>query len=402
MIKKIMKLKSIIILPLVCIFSCNSPNIPSFSSKNIIKGIVEFPSKIENEFSTKAEIEDIAYNATVSLIYPADNENANETISTTLTNENGSFSISTENYTPQTDDILILEAIRRIGSSGNNIMSLRTNIKWTGSQWISITTPNIYINSKTTAICIMESNDENIIAEDTIGKVDYSVNPTVISNIGTSPNIITSTQINDVADLVITSLSNNNDPVSNIIRSPINKYFIDYSETLGNFIQTGECENCILTNSNLSDLNLKGFNLSGSNLSNSELVASYLVNSNLNNVNLTNARLVKADLTNANLTGTTITGTDFKYSDLSQANLTGLNLSSLDLTGVLLKETILVNTNLSGLDLKDKDLSGADLTGATVTGTDFTGTDLSDAVWINGTPFTGTKICGANSIGVCN
>ena len=304
-------------------------------SINTIVGKVEFP---ETKFKIKADIEDIAYNATVSLIYPDDNE----TIATTLTSNNGSFSIDTGNYTPQTGDILILEALRRIGSSGNNIMSLRTNIKWTGSQWESITIPSIYINSKTTAICIIEANDENILADDTIGKIDYSVNPSIITNIGISPNIITSSEINNVSDLVISSLSNNNDPFSNIIRSPINKYFIDYSETIGNLIQTGECEECILTNSNLSDLNLKGFNLSGSDFSDSEFIASYMINTDLSNTNLTNTRLVKADLTNANLEG------------------------------------------------------------AILNGTDFTGADLSDAIWIDGIPFTGTKICGANSIDICN
>lgn len=202
-------------IPNKALFETNS-NLDTLSLHTII-GKVQFPNK---KFSIKATLVEIGSNATVSVIYPSDNSTfANQTIATGLTDTNGNFKINPDaNFTPTTNDIFVLEASKRLGSSGNDLMSVRTYIKWTGEAWTSITTPNININAQTTAITILDDKNNTITPNDTIGKIDVSQQPNVISSIGT----VTATNITDLESTINLDLTNSRDPVqnSNPIQTP--------------------------------------------------------------------------------------------------------------------------------------------------------------------------------------
>lgn len=217
-IKKI-SLVSLTVLSLItaCSIPVNDPN--NINSNVLIKdsravivtspinGIVEFPDL--NKFKTKATVADIGQNATVSLIYPSDHlTNPNKTIATGITNESGVFTINS-GFSAATNQIYILEGSRRIGSSGNALMAVRTMIKWTGSGWESITQGGISINSKTTALSIMSGLVPGVSSIDVIGKIASGVPSDIIVGGQTK---IKGASITDAADLVAFALSKNQDP----------------------------------------------------------------------------------------------------------------------------------------------------------------------------------------------
>ncbi len=251
-------------------------------------------------YKTKATLGQVGDRATVSLIYPPDASggNANVTIGTGLTDVNGNFTVNpTVIFNPGINSIYVLEASKRIGTSGNIMMSVRTYIKWNGSGWDSITQPSnlgVFINSKTTAITIIESYDSSVIPNDTMGKVDISQEPSVVSNIGS----VTSTIILNVAAYVDSLLGQNQDPISNIFYLN-NKYYVKKPANISvqTLIDTKNCPNC-----DLKDENLSSYNLSNGDLSNSTLTGA-----NFQNANLTDLNLTGANYTNTNFTGATWT-----------------------------------------------------------------------------------------------
>jgi hypothetical protein len=169
--------------------------------KTTITGQVDF----SGSFKTMASLTDVAVGATVSLINPADNV----TFATGLTDSNGSFILNVESQF-SVNQIFILEATKRIGGPGNFGMAVRTFLKWTGSGWLSITTPNILVNTKTTAISIMASTNPDISPNDVIGKLDRVNNESVLTPFGP----VTDTSVNQVVALIGTALAQNQDPVS--------------------------------------------------------------------------------------------------------------------------------------------------------------------------------------------
>lgn len=115
---------------------------------------------------------------------------------------------------------------------------------------------------------------------------------------------------------------------------------------LTRLLDTGNCERCDLSDSDLSgrpfaNASLAGSNLSGANLSNSNL--RYV---NLIGADLTRARLEGADLSGSRLRGarlygvelseTRLAGADMRDTDMSHMDI-DLALEFLDLTGVLLE-----------------------------------------------------------------
>jgi hypothetical protein len=192
--------------------AAEAPVVNDVNASKVIEGEVEFPSP---GFTVMAEVADIAANATVSLI---DNPTNNMTIASGLTNVSGAFTINPDaNFNPQPGNIFVLEAGRRVGGINNNIMTIRTYIRWTGSGWESITTPGIKINALTTAVSIMEAQDVNIAPADVIGKINISNVPYVISNIAA----VTSAQVLAVENTVKYILLHNEDPVKSIIKSGV-------------------------------------------------------------------------------------------------------------------------------------------------------------------------------------
>lgn len=290
---------------LALLTSCSLPseNVINNKDERVIRGIIDFPkNNFIQKYSTKAELNQIGIKATVSLIYPPNDElNPNVTIATGLSDTNGSFYINTE-FNPTVNKVYILEASKRIGSSGSDLISVRTYIKWTGSNWQSITTPNLNINSTTTAITIIDFYDDSISPNDTINSVNNGLS---------SPITSVSTQIiKNVSDIVQGVLLNDRDPVK-FISYKNNKYFINKESSVNKdyLLSYKNCPNCELTYEDLSNQNLSNADLTNSNFSYSNLSNTNLSNSNLSNANITGANLAKTNLSNVKwINGTTICG----------------------------------------------------------------------------------------------
>lgn len=198
----------------------NNPKILNNSSYKLnyeVTGQVNFPVN----FSTKATQSDITVQSTISILYPsnhADSSLANTAVGAGLTDSKGSFKINpSQSFSPSIGDIFILEAQKRIGGEGNNILTLKTFIKWTSDGWISITGSNIYINTKTTALSIMSGYNPQILNPNlTISKINV-VNG--VSNLTSINSEIYSQKISEIDNLINMSLGDNQDPVSRITYS---------------------------------------------------------------------------------------------------------------------------------------------------------------------------------------
>lgn len=192
--------------------SSNSAKSSQKATTKTLQGKVEFPSG----FKTKAGINDIITNSAVSLVYPENYQELSlrsKPIATSLTDNNGNFSISAPDFDPIVGQIFILEATKRVNATSGDSITLRTFVQWSGVYFKSITKNGIYINSATTSLTIM-AGANTITPENTIEKLDVVNGATQISNIsGTS---ITSAMVTYVKDLVDTSLNNNYDPINTI------------------------------------------------------------------------------------------------------------------------------------------------------------------------------------------
>lgn len=212
-----------LIISLSFLSSCSLPNTSytnnsetnnsSIKSKFSIQGKVEFPS-----FSVKATLQDIASGATVSLLYPPDHSDPakrNTTIATGLTNQQGNFNINTDQgFTPVTNEIFLLDVIKRIGGPGNKILNLRTYLKWTGDQWKSITYPAITINRKTTALAIIAGlKADKLSSNEVIEKFPVVDGTTQVKPVNSFAN---EELINSVLAMVDESLTDNQDSIGSI------------------------------------------------------------------------------------------------------------------------------------------------------------------------------------------
>lgn len=194
----------------------------NINQKNIIKGKVEF----SRNFSTKATVSELSSYSTVSILNPPNHTTApNKTISTSLTDNTGSFTIYTDtSFAPAVNDVFILDASKRIGSSGKDLITLSTYIKYTGTGWQSISTPDIRINTKTTALTIItDSQPNDITPPNTINTMSTTTGDTVPTNINAQ---ITAQLINDLSSLVDASIAKNADPIS-YVKYEYNTYSLD-------------------------------------------------------------------------------------------------------------------------------------------------------------------------------
>ncbi len=209
---------SLILLTTVSCSQLPVNTITNIQHKNIkvppIHGIAQFPTHNKG-LSTKASLEEVGVSATVSILYSPDHPTqANKTVATGLTDSNGLFRIfPNDSFIPVDGEIFILEGQKRIGGVSNEVITIRTYIKWVEATgiWDSMTFSNnpadgtlVFINSKTTALAILQAfNTSTISSASTIRTIDVTSGTSVPSDIGTSPNILTHTTILNVADLVI-------------------------------------------------------------------------------------------------------------------------------------------------------------------------------------------------------
>lgn len=327
------------------------------TQKNIkfsINGKVEFP---ELKFKTKALYSDIATNGTVSII-----DTYNNVVATALTDNDGNFDITpNDNFYPYQDSTYILEATRRIGDVGNNIMSLRTIILWNGLYWESITYPGIYINTKTTALSLIQTI-RNVSANYFIKTIDTSGDTSIPSDLGYTASI---QEINDLSQMIKDVLSENKDPFALIKYN--GKYYIDNSYNVGKLTQSRECVACDLRDLNLSASNFINVNLNQAKMMNTNLSFSDMRGSNFSNANLSNVNFSEAIL-------------EALYPDSDDSRIV----------------TNFSNSNLENVNFTKADLSYANLKDANISGANFTDTNLSNATWVDG------RICNEDSFGTCN
>jgi CHAT domain-containing protein/uncharacterized protein YjbI with pentapeptide repeats len=149
-------------------------------------------------------------------------------------------------------------------------------------------------------------------------------------------------------------------------------------EHLRRLIQSGECQDCDLSNADLSGQNLEGNDLTGA----------HLRGANLSGANLRQATLQRADLTGANLTGarlqqailwrSILRDVDLRNANLQRARLLGNDLRGMNLQGINLEDASLEGVNLEGANLTGANLHRAILTSVNLRGANLTGADIRD------------------------
>ena len=120
-----------------------------------------------NNFKIKDDLNNASSDTTVNLI-----KSSKEVIASGITDNNGNFTLfnsSSDNtdFSPPINEPLILESVKRIDGNNNKPITLRTMVKWNGSNWESLTKDRIFLNSFTTSLSILIENtkfsDINII-----------------------------------------------------------------------------------------------------------------------------------------------------------------------------------------------------------------------------------------------
>ncbi len=330
-----------------------------------LSGKVTFP---DSRFKTRATVNALTASTTVSLLYPPQDENhPNVTVATGLSNASGEYVLLPDaSFTPTVNAVFVLEALKRLGGVGERVMTLRTFVRWTGTAWESITTPDLDINVKTTALTLI-SEYENLSPDSTLATIQTGTGNSVLADIGT----ISAAHIQQVADRVTQAVQENRDPIGSL-RFLAGQYALDRKVDIGQMIQTQACVACNLQGVDLSGVSLEGMNLS------------------------------QADLTGQDLSAVDLSGTNLNQANLSYANLSGLNLTTTSLTGANLSDAFLEQCDLSGNDLSGSNLnyaylSGANLNNAVTDGTTvWSDADLSGATWTTG------QVCASGSYGTCN
>jgi hypothetical protein len=215
---------SLLVLSLVAACNTVSPVINTSPEYNSMKGInktaslysitgkAEFPDS--NKFSTKAAIDNVAKQSTVSIIRPSDYV----TLATGLTDASGNFTINPDaGFNPAENEVFILEAVRRTSFTLQDLMSVRTYIQWKGTGWESITTPTIKIDAKTTALSVIASfNTGTINPANLINKINIVNGVSILQDINTE---VTAQVITDTEVMVNAVLAENRDPFDFINKS---------------------------------------------------------------------------------------------------------------------------------------------------------------------------------------
>lgn len=178
------KISIISLLSISLLYSCNTRTLQNEKTsetevlnnqnKYIIKGKTELLN-FNKSFNVKSD--NIGVLATVSLIYPNDYQDPElreATIATGLTDVNGNFIIN-PNFTPTSNQVLILESSKRYKGVGYASISLRTHIVWNGANWTSISGTDIKIDKKTTSIALLSALEPNILSSlNSINKITYN------------------------------------------------------------------------------------------------------------------------------------------------------------------------------------------------------------------------------------
>lgn len=140
-----------------------------------VHGRVDFPAARQVQ-ATEAQV---INQSTVSMI-----DTAGNTLGTGLTDSSGNFALNPVGFSIADGSTFILEATKGLAGQlpGRDAPRMRTIIKRSGSNWLSITNAtapgSVVINGFTTAVAIVSGLDPaNVPAANTMGKVNASTSP---------------------------------------------------------------------------------------------------------------------------------------------------------------------------------------------------------------------------------
>jgi hypothetical protein len=184
-------------------------SVPAFEVPPI-RGIVEFPAV----YRTRAGIDQVAKNATVSFIDP----DRNQTLGTALTDTVGAFTL---NFLPKPTlgQMYYVEAVKGLNSNavGSDAARVRTLIRWSGTKWEPLNTgPTLFLSKSTTALCAIASLRHLSVSDQDklVGKLDLGTpsgaSPDTFREAGT---VVTVAEFLAVRDLVDTALASDADPL---------------------------------------------------------------------------------------------------------------------------------------------------------------------------------------------
>ncbi|MEK7433536.1 MAG: hypothetical protein AABZ74_10430 [Cyanobacteriota bacterium] len=227
---------SMLLCSVVLFVSCSNYNtkndtiLTNYNEKNAkvsFSGTVDFSTNNykNKEFKIKAVENDITSSSGITFSYPSDYLDStlrNKIITTSVTNENGNFSIAMPtSFNPVIDQVYVLDATKRLNGTGSKNVSLRTLIKYDGYDWKSISSPKIVINSKTTALSIL-AGYSIVLPESTIGKISFTdgiseLPLSITDNTSIPTTNLTFGVMNNANLLVESALSEDSDPLANIL-----------------------------------------------------------------------------------------------------------------------------------------------------------------------------------------
>jgi uncharacterized protein YjbI with pentapeptide repeats len=384
--------------------------------RHTIRGTIERPT----QWRLAAASADIQPFATVALLYPSDHaEHPGNLVASGRSDANGHFDFQIpEGTTLATNGFYILEASRRLGPHGTESQSLRTLLFWTGSAWSAVTSTEIVISAKTTALVQALELDSSLAVPDVLGRVTVSEGATTFSSSAGTYSIAVLEQLAEMVNLI---LEQGRDPIAHLGMQAGQFYVKKPSNPQIPWLNSRtDCPSCNLQRENLNEQDLSGKDLRAHDLRLSQLNRadlSYLQAENtllngayLNESNLTGADLTGADLSDTQLLGANFTHTNFTGSNLIRANLTGADLRTATLTNANFSEAHMNGANLAGvvfpaLNLNQAHMRGANLQGANLTGKQLMGTDLRDAdlrnanlgnIELNEVNLEGARLEGAN------
>ena len=127
-----------------------------------------------------------------------------------------------------------------------------------------------------------------------------------------------------------------------------------------------------------------------------DLVGSYLPDSNLSFASFIKVNFDKSIMMNSILAFGTFSESSFVRTNLYESNLQGANFEMSNFTSTNLTRANFTGSSLLEANFTNANLVEANFTDANINKAVFEGANLNKAIWTNG------KVCGPESIGVCN
>ncbi|MBM3266415.1 MAG: IPT/TIG domain-containing protein [Candidatus Sericytochromatia bacterium] len=177
-----------------------------------IHGVVQFPAGTRAVQATEAQI---VGQSTISMIDPV----SGSTLGTGLTDNNGVFALNPVGFSIPDGNTYILEASKGLAGQlpGRNAPRMRTIIKRSGTDWLSITsaaTTSVVINAMTTAVALTSGLDPtNVPPGNVMGKVNAAVAP---AQLNTNPALSNhpDSEVIKFNNDILAYLTNDFDPVA--------------------------------------------------------------------------------------------------------------------------------------------------------------------------------------------